>query len=750
MTGRSLTTTTINTDTGGERAALRPLTVADLFAPVLRHKMLLLGTLGLFLAAAVTFLAMVEPRYTASTVVLIKPTTPESVVGEARERLTRLPVEQDEVRSQMEVIRSAALLVPVTERLNLAAYPDFNPTLQPSLLSGLKANVRDFLTDRLFPRLGSLGEWLGEILPKRNAQAVNPTDVLHEKLQVSSLNRSYAIEIALETRDADLGARTVNALAETYQAFTLQSKSSMTEAASVELAGGIEKLQQKIGAAEKKMEQIREQAGMMQGRTSSLMSERVSDVNAELFRVRSQAETLETKQRVISQALRGGGDLSSAIDVSASPVIGGLRAREAEARARLAQVSTNRGEKNPQVVAVQFELAEVQRFIRGELRKIETSLASELSVARQREQALRQEFETLTKDVSATGQADLVIKSLEREVTSDRTVLETYMSRLNGLRLQDTLEKPDVQIISKADAPQEPSYPKVPMVLGLATVSSLVVGFALATIIEHRDTSFRTLEQVEDVTGIPVAAALPFVRQRRGPSPEQGVVSNPTGLYAESVKQLLVSTCRNRVGGPGAMKLLVTSSLAGEGKTTSAVALGRVASLCGFRTLIIDGDLRRHSIGRLLKLKSEPGLMEILNGEAAFDEAVQADPVSGAHVLPAGHFKPSKQSALNVPAVQALFAGLEPHYDLIVIDTSPILAVSDPQYFLDVADTRLFVVQWGSTSQAVVKTALKQLENSGESIDAIILSKVDMNQQAAYGVAQYGNYKSKLRHYYSS
>lgn len=748
MTGRSLTTT-INTDVG-ERAVLRPLTVADLFAPVLRHKTLLLGTMLFFLAAAVAFLSTVEPRYTASAVVLIKPTTPESVVGEARERLTRLPVEQDEVRSQLEVIRSSALLEPVAQRLDLAASPDFNPTLQPSLLSRAKVKVRAFLEEGVFPRLGSLGGWLADITARQAPPPANPVEILHERLQVASLNRSYAVEIALETQDPQLGARVVNALAEAYQAFTLHSKSSMTEAASVQLAGDIKELQRNIGAAEQKMEEIRRSAGMMQGRTASLMAERVSDVNAELFRVRTQAENLATKQAVVTQVLRGGGDLSSAIDVSASPVIGGLRQREAEARARLAQVSTNRGEKNPQVVAVQYELAEVQRFIRAELRKIETGLASELSVARQREQALRQEFETLAKDVSATGQADLVIKSLEREVAADRTVLETYMSRLKGLKLQDTLEKPDVQIISNADTPQEPSYPKVPMVLGLATVSSLVVGFALATIVEHRDTSFRTLEQVEDVTGVPVAAALPFVRQRRGPSPEQGVVSNPTGLYAESVKQLLVSTCRNRVGGPGAMKMLVTSSLAGEGKTTSAIALGRVASLCGFRTLIIDGDLRRRSIGRLLKLKGETGLMEILNGEASFDEAVQADPVSGAHVLPAGQFSPSKQSALNVPAVRALFAGLEPHYDLIVIDTSPILAVSDPQYFLDVADTRLFVVQWGSTSQNVVKTALKQLENSGESIDAIVLSKVDVQQQAAYGADQYGNYKTKLRHYYSS
>jgi len=265
---------------------------------------------------------------------------------------------------------------------------------------------------------------------------------------------------------------------------------------------------------------------------------------------------------------------------------------------------------------------------------------------------------------------------------------------------------------------------------------------------EQRDTSFRRLEDAEKETGVPVAAVLPMVRGVQGRTPEERVVSDPTGMYAESVKQLLVSTCRNRVGG-GAIKLLVTSSLSGEGKTTTAVALGRMASACGFRALIVDGDLRQCSIGRLLRLPTAPGLMEVLNGESGLDEALQADPVSGAHVLPAGLFSPDKQRALNVPALRTVFAELERQYDLIVVDTSPMLAVSDPQYFLDVADTALFVVQWGRTPRTIVRTALKQMEAAGARADALVLSKVDPHQQAAYGVGEYGNYKARLRHYYS-
>ncbi len=746
MTARNLM---IDADTD-EGAVVRPLTVGDLLKPVMRHKLLLLAIVLVFLGAAVAFLAVVEPRYTAWSVVLIKPTTPESVVGEARERL-RLTVDQDEVRSQIEVIRSRALLELVTERLNLASMPDFNPSLKPSFLPELRETVGTFLDNRVAPWLDKVSPSLGHMVRGLHIQGVLPSDpvwMLEKRLEVNALNRSHAVEIALDTHDPELGVDVVNAVADAYQAYTLQMKSSITGAASAQLAERIEELQGNIGKAEQRIEEIRRDAGMMQGRTSTLLAERVSDVSAELFRVRSQAENLATKQRVLDDALRKNGDLSAAIDVSTSPVIGGLRQREAEMRARVAQISANRGEKNPQVMAAYSELNDVQRFIRAELRKISTALSSELSVARQREEALRKEFETLSADVSGTGQAELVIKSLEREVTTDRAVLATFMSRLKSLRLQDTLEKPDVQIISRASMSMTPSYPKAPMVLGLSLVTSLVVGFAAATILEHRDTSFRRLEDVERETGIPVAAVLPMVSDLRGPTPEERVVSHPTGMYAESVKQLLVSTCRNRVGG-GAIKLLVTSSLSGEGKTTTAVALGRMASACGFRALIVDGDLRQRSISRLLNLPMAPGLMEVLNGEASLDDGLQTDAVSGAHVLPAGLFSPDKQRALNVLTLRAVFIELERQYDLIVIDTSPMLAVSDPQYFLDVADTSLFVVQWGRTPRTIVRTALKQMENANAAADAIILSKVDPYQQAAYGVGEYGNYKARLRHYYS-
>ena len=408
MTGRNL----ITAEDAGEGSTLPPLTVAGLLRPVLRHKLLLLGTMLLFIGAAVAFLMIVHPRYTSSAVVLIKPTNPEAIVGELRDQLRLMP-DQEEVRSQIEVIRSRALLEPTVELLQLAADPDFNPSLEPSLLSRMTAGIREFLDREFFNRLGLRSA--GQPEPPHDT-----VEVLQRRLQVNTLNRSHVVEIALETRNPQLGRDTVNAIADAYQAFTLQNKSSLTDDASRQLTDRIDELQRSIGAVERRIEDIREQAGIMQGRTASLMAEQVSDVNAELFRVRSQAETLATRQKIIEQALSRGGDLSSAIDVSQSPVIGGLRQREAQLRAHLAQLSTSHGDRNPQLVAARFELADVQRFIDAELRKIEAALANELSMAREREAELRREFATLSEEVSKTAQAELEIKALEHGVATDR------------------------------------------------------------------------------------------------------------------------------------------------------------------------------------------------------------------------------------------------------------------------------------------------------------------------------------------
>ncbi|WP_199902259.1 CpsD/CapB family tyrosine-protein kinase, partial [Azospirillum sp. B506] len=151
---------------------------------------------------------------------------------------------------------------------------------------------------------------------------------------------------------------------------------------------------------------------------------------------------------------------------------------------------------------------------------------------------------------------------------------------------------------------------------------------------------------------------------------------------------------------------------------------------------------------RFLAMKNEPGLCELLTASAALDDVIRVDPASGIHILPAGGVSGPNEGALNSTRLRQVFQTLESRYDLIVIDTAPILAVYDAQYYTDVANRVLFVVRWGQTPRDVVKVALKLLTGMGTTVDGTALTRVDTARQARYGTGEYGSYKAKLRDYH--
>ncbi|WP_159107366.1 GumC family protein, partial [Azospirillum sp. B506] len=420
-----------------------PLTLSDLIQPVLRRKLLLFTVMLLFLSAAFGVLAVVEPRYTATAVIMVQPTDPEKFIGDAN--AVQRPFDLEEVRSQVEVLRSRALLAPIAERLAVARDAEFDPVLHPSPVGMLKQRIRTAL-EPVLPELAHL-------LQPAQEKPFDPVDMLLERLQVASLNRSHALSVSLEMQNPRLVMETVNAIVETYRSQTLLAKSAATGQARQQLDERIAQIEQGIAKAERRMEELRTGAGIIQGRSSSLTAEAVTEVNAELFRVRSQANSLAERQAVIERSLREGGDLSSAIDLSGSPVIGALRQREADARARVAQLTQYYGNLNPRIVAARSELADIRDSIRAELGKMQTALNNELAVVQMRQAALQREADRLAVEAAATSNAEQEIRSLEREIADAHSMLASFVSRQNRLEVQNKQGAPDAEILTLASLP---------------------------------------------------------------------------------------------------------------------------------------------------------------------------------------------------------------------------------------------------------------------------------------------------------
>ncbi len=195
--------------------------------------------------------------------------------------------------------------------------------------------------------------------------------------------------------------------------------------------------------------------------------------------------------------------------------------------------------------------------------------------------------------------------------------------------------------------------------------------------------------------------------------------------------------------------ILITSALPNEGKTTLAVSLARMQAIAGHKVVMIDADYRRPNIAKLIGIDSKPGLVELLAGTATLEEAISKDEVSGAHVIPTGAPAPNPPDLLASDHMRKLLGALSQTYDLVIIDSPPVMAVSDARVLSTEVDATIFAVRWADTRREVAALALKQLTQAGARVAGVVLTMVDPKKHAKYGYGDSGYYYGRIKKYYT-
>jgi polysaccharide biosynthesis transport protein len=220
-------------------------------------------------------------------------------------------------------------------------------------------------------------------------------------------------------------------------------------------------------------------------------------------------------------------------------------------------------------------------------------------------------------------------------------------------------------------------------------------------------------------------------------------------MFGESIRSLYTSILLAPGEAPP-RTLLVTSSQPKEGKTTIALCLGRMRALSGHATVIVEADLRRPSVHRVLGIPRRPGVTELVMGEAKLADVLVKDADSGAYVIPAGKLAPDPTEILASAQMKELLAELARQFELVVVDSPPLVAVADSRLLAPQVDASVMVVRWAKTNRDVVSLAVKQLQESGGHISGVVLSMVDSRKHARYGFADSAYYHGPVRRYYTS
>jgi polysaccharide biosynthesis transport protein len=296
--------------------------------------------------------------------------------------------------------------------------------------------------------------------------------------------------------------------------------------------------------------------------------------------------------------------------------------------------------------------------------------------------------------------------------------------------------------------PLDPSFPNKKLFIALALVGSALFGMLLAIVVERLDNGFRSAEQVEQLTGVSGLGMIPALSAaaRVGNAPEDFLVKKPTSNFAEAIRSVRTAILYSHVDRPP-RAILITSAVPEEGKSLLSVSLARSSAKAGQKVLLIDADMRRPKIGRLLKGNNQATLAELFAGQKTSEEVINIDEDTGMHFISAKSGMPNPQDMLGSQSMRDFVRQVSQHYDLVIIDSPPVLAASDSVVLSRIVDATVFVVRWEQTPREVVIGALKQLQAVGGVVAGVVLSRVNVKKHARFGYGDTGYYYGKYKEY---
>lgn len=694
------------------------------------------------LSAAITY--SFTPQYTAQALLMID--VRKVHVTDVQSVLSGLSAENAVLRSELDVLNSAPLMRRVAERLDLYTDPYFNPPRRPSRWARMRDQGRQVLAQLLPSHL--MPAWAEEMEVGDGPRRLDPEeerrqtiDRLLTNVRTDNDGRSHTIKLSFTSPSPHKSAEIVNTIVDQYLDEQLEAKLDATRAANEWLVQRLNELGAEVRDAELAVREYREKHGLIESRGETVTEQQLAGINAQL--VTAQVERSQAEARL--RAARSGNP-EGLRDVEGATILSQLRSEEAILRRREAEMASRYGPRHPQMVNIRAERADVQAKLREETNRVVQSLNIGVQEALAKEEALVEALAGLRQRTGGSQRAEVELNELIRQADSVGALYANFLRRYRETSEQEGLQRPDARVVSSADVPNNPSFPRPALMMGVGGILGLLFGLLAAAVLELVDRGYRMSKQVERETGLPVLGVEPLLKTRLEPSTY--ALSKPFSAFSEGVRGLRTTLQFANLDSPHKV-IMVTSSVPSEGKTSLCMTLGRVAARSGARTLLIEADMRRPRMAHRLKLKPKAFLADVLDGTQTLDAAIIEDKFSGMHVLASRHGVTNPLERLASRRMEAFLEGMRHRYDLVLLDTPPIMAVSDAGALAKAVDAVVFVVRWGDTPRDTVKAALRKLAVLDVEVTGVVLSQVDLRRQATYGYGDYGYYYDRYKSYYA-
>jgi len=712
------------------------LNLFALWRPIWRRKGSILTLVLVVMMLAALVVLAITPQYRASATLLIEENTPNvlsiqqmyGVEGGSSEYL----------QTQFELLRSRELAERVVQELNLTLHPEFDPRQTSSPLASLRGWLGGF----------DLGDMLPFTLPGDLESDEGPSEeeILDQVVKsfmarttIKPVPKTQLVRVQIEMADAETAAWAANKLAQTYIDAQREAKMQMTEATTLWMNERMAGLKEQLEASELALQAYRDQENLvdLQG-VKTVPGGELTDIRSELVDARRARAEAESQYRQVAEMKDGGWQrLATTPAVLGDTLVQQFKTRQAEAQARVDELAQRYGPKHPKMQAARTDLATATAALKTQVAQVVAGIERQYQLKLANEQTLQLEFDRNRDQIQQISRKEFKLSELQREVNTNRSLYDTFLTRLKESVATADLDAGNARVVDKAVLPDRPVSPRKGLIVAAAGILALLFGAALSVLLDALNNTFKSPEEIEEKLNLPVLGILPLLKGKQRPDIARMFSADNDRTFLESVRTIRTGVVLSGLDNPLKV-LLVTSSVPGEGKSSVAAnlafALGQME-----KVLLIDADMRRPTAAKSFDLPAgTPGLANLVAGTAKVDDCIRT--VSDIDLISAGTVPPNPLELLSSQRFASAIKYLADKYDRIVIDSPPTQAVSDAFILSTIANGVIYVVKHESTAVPLVERGVGRLLQNRAPITGVVLNQVDVDKARKNGYSPGGYY----------
>ncbi|CAN5924085.1 polysaccharide biosynthesis tyrosine autokinase [soil metagenome] len=582
---------------------------------------------------------------------------------------------------------------------------------------------------------------------------------LRGRLAIEPVKGSRLVLVKIQDTSPAQARRLSEAVARTYIQQNLEKMVNATGDTVVWLSGQLDHFKQELEQTENSLHEFKKQNDLPSSTLedlSKMIRMEMQEYDSALTRTRMRRQELTARASELGKITAENPDQVPASELLSNIFLSTLRTQfQSATRERAELIAEGKGENHPGVKAADQKVSLARTHLLNEIKNIQGAVARDLSIIERQEGGEASLYEGARKKAVDLNLKELEFHRLDRMRAQNEKLYAVLLEQLKEADLRRMMNTNNIRLVDGAGEPKEPIAPRVSVNVSIALLIGLVLGLGLAILREQLDNTLKTPEDVEQKLGVTFLGLLPEIAEEEGGdtpkrprrarrltttlAPELLVHERPTSGIAEAARALRTNLMFMNPDHPY-RRLLVTSAAPAEGKTTVAVSIAVSLAQGGQRVCIIDCDLRRPRLHRIFDRAGDIGLMNVILGEATIDEVAKPTIVPNLSCIPCGPIPPNSADVVSSEKFRRLLDEVSERFDRVVLDSPPIVAVTDSAIASTLVDGVVFVVRAFKTSVNLCRSGLRTLQDVDAPIAGAVLNAVNLNRHE-YNYYHYYYYK---------